>query len=197
MQTLLTQLNAVPGVLGSLVCGTDGQLLAQAFPPVFDGSTLAETAASLAESTAGLVTITGPVRMLDLRHANARVVVQPIRGGNLLFLCAPTVNMQPLVISASVAAPKLEKLVAERSSAGPQATAGGADGTASPGQLYETVQRINAVIERKRLDPYKVRGAIGIKAGFGLGFIDAETEDDPEKLSKLKAAATAVLGEPF
>ncbi len=195
MQTLLTQLNTIPGVVGTLVCGADGKLLAQAFPSVFDGSTVADVAKTLAQSTAGLGTVSGTVRMLDLRYANARIVVRPVAGANLLFLCSPSVNLQPLAISASVAAAKLEELVAERSATGPGAGAPGAT-RAPPGELYATVQRINAFIERKKLDPFKTRGEIAIRAGFGLGFIDADTADDPEKLSKLKAAATAVLGVP-
>jgi len=197
MQMLLSQLNAVPGVIGSMVCGADGLLLAHAFPPVFDGSALAETARYAAESTAGLETVTGPVRMLELRHANARIVVRPVLGANLLFLCSPSMNIHPLAISVSVAASKVEKLVAARATPGSQAPARGAAPTTPPGQLHAAVQRINAAIERRRLDPCKVRGAIALKAGFALGFIDAETPDDPEKLSKLQAAATAVLGEPF
>lgn len=33
MKTVLAQLNTVPGVVGSLLCGADGALLAEAFPP--------------------------------------------------------------------------------------------------------------------------------------------------------------------
>jgi len=195
MQTLLTQLNALPGVIGSLVCGTDGQLLAHAFPPAFDGSALAESARFAAESATGLATVTGSVRMLELRHANARIVVRPVAGANLLFLCTPAMNIQPLTMSVSVVAPKLEKLVAARAAPGPEALPAGARGRTSASQLHAAVQRINAAIERRGLDPCKARGAIALKAGFALGFIDAETPDDPEKLAKLNAAATAVLGE--
>lgn len=194
MQTLLGQLNAVPGVVGSLVSGADGQLLAHAFPPAFDLATLADAAKAASESSVGLATVTGAMRMLDLRCANARILVRPVVGANLLFLCAPSMNLQPLAISASVVAPKIEKLVAGSSAAAPGPTAAGA--RRPPAQLYAAVQRINAAIERRKLDPFKVRGEIAMRAGFGLGFIDADTPDDAEKLSKLKAAATAVLGEP-
>jgi len=194
MQTLLGQLNAVPGVVGSLVSGADGRLLAHAFPPAFDLATLAAAAKTASESSAGLATVTGTMDMLDLRCANARILVRPVSGASLLFLCAPSMNLQPLAISASVVAPKIEKLLAGSSAPapGPAATAAGRP----PGQLHAAVQRINAAIERRKLDPFKVRGEIAMKAGFGLGFIDADTPDDAAKLSKLKAAATAVLGEP-
>lgn len=194
MQTVLSQLNSVPGVVGTLLCGADGQLVAKAFPPVFDDALLGEVAKTVAESTAGLATITGSVRMLDLRHANARIVARPLAGGTLLFLCTPSMNLQPLDISISVATPKLEKLVAERAAGG--ATGGTPAADAGPaGQLFALVQRINGVIERRKLDPAATRGQIAIQAGFGLGFIDEETPDDPQKQAKLKAAAKAVLGE--
>jgi predicted regulator of Ras-like GTPase activity (Roadblock/LC7/MglB family) len=193
VQDVLGQLNAVPGVIGSMVCGQDGEVLARAFPPAFD-STLAEAARTLSESAAGLAIVTGSVGLLDLRCANARIVARSIAGAHLLFLCSPGMNLQPLTISTRVVAPKLEKLVAARSA---PSSAAGKQPAAPTGQLYATVGRINAVIERKRLDAFKVRGEIAMKAGFGLGFIDAETPDDAQKLSKLRAAASAVLGEPI
>jgi predicted regulator of Ras-like GTPase activity (Roadblock/LC7/MglB family) len=194
MQTLLNHLNAVPGVIGTLVCGSDGQLIANAFPPIFEEALLADVAKTVAESTVGLATITGAVRMLDLRHANARIVARPVAGATMLFLCSPSMSLQPLEISASVAAPKLEQLVAARSAPGSAPSAAPAR-AAEGGNLHALVQRINAVIERRKLDPFDTRGAIALQAGFGLGFIDAETPDDPEKLSRLRTAASAVLGE--
>lgn len=199
MQTLLQHLNAVPGVVGSLVCGSDGQLLAHAFPPVFDEALLADVAKTVAEGTAGLSTLTGPVKLLDLRHANARILVRPATGATLLFLCSPSMNVQPLEISTSVAVPKLEKLVARQAGGAAAAPAGPpaspAPAAARPGKLFALVQKINAAIERKKLDPFATRGEIAMKAGFGLGFIDGDTPDDAEKLSKLRSAASAVLGE--
>jgi predicted regulator of Ras-like GTPase activity (Roadblock/LC7/MglB family) len=194
MQTLLNHLNAVPGVIGTLVCGSDGELIAHAFPPIFEEPLLADVAKTVAESTAGLATITGAVRLLDLRHANARIVARPVAGATMLFLCAPAVSLQPLEISASVAAPKVEQLVASRSPAAAAPTPAPAR-AATGGKLHALVQRIDAVIQKRKLDPFDTRGAIALQAGFGLGFIDAETPDDAEKLSKLRAAASAVLGE--
>jgi predicted regulator of Ras-like GTPase activity (Roadblock/LC7/MglB family) len=188
MQTVLAQLNTVPGVVGSLLCGADGALLAEAFPPVFDRAVLAEVSKTVADTATGLATVTGPVNLVDLRYPSARIVVKPMAGAHLLFLCSAAANVQTLAISVSVAAPRLEKLVAER---------GQAAGAARPpqGQLHAAVQRIEETIRRRGLDPFEVRGEIALKAGFGLGFIDEETPDDAEQLAKLKAAAAAVLGE--
>ena len=63
------------------------------------------------------------------------------------------------------------------------------------GALYETVRRIEAVIERRRLPLYKTRGLVGLKAGFLLGMVTPDTPDDPLKIAALKVAARDVLGE--
>ena len=62
------------------------------------------------------------------------------------------------------------------------------------GKLYEFVQQVNAVIEERRLDPFRTRGRIAIETGFPLGLISPATPDDEVKLVKLKAAAKAILG---
>jgi hypothetical protein len=64
------------------------------------------------------------------------------------------------------------------------------------GQLYETIQRIEQVIARRNLQPFKTKGLIALKAGFSLALIEASTPDDPAKLAALRSAASAVLGEP-
>ncbi len=191
MQSLLSQLNAAPGVVGSMVCDTEGRLLAQAFPQHFEPALLKNAAAALASGTTGLETVTGPVGLLDLRYGEARVVIKPVTGGRLLFLCATSMNLQALVISASVAAPKLEKLIAGRQAAGEPSPGARARG----GTLHEAVQRIERAIARKNLPGFKTKGEISLKAGFALALIDAGTPDDPEKLARLRAAAQEVLHE--
>lgn len=195
MQSLLEQLNTVPGVIGSLVSSADGALLARAFPAGHDEAALADVARALAEGAAGLATVTGPVKGLDLRYGNARVLARPAGAASLVFLCAPTVNLQPLTISAAVAAGRLEALRAPPASAAPPPLPAAAPAPAS--RLHAAALRVAEIIERKKLDPARARGEIAMRAGFGLGFIDADTPDDPEKLARLQAAAREVLGEPI
>lgn len=61
------------------------------------------------------------------------------------------------------------------------------------GQLYDLKQKIESLIEAKSLDAVKVKGQIGLKAGFMLAFISPSTPDDNAKAEKLKAAAKEVL----
>lgn len=114
MQTVLSHLNTVPGVVGSMVCDADGALLARTFPSLFDDAALANAARILVDGATGLETVTGKVGMVDLRFADARIVVKPMAGAHLVLLCAAQTNLQLLNISTAVAVPKLERLVAAR-----------------------------------------------------------------------------------
>jgi predicted regulator of Ras-like GTPase activity (Roadblock/LC7/MglB family) len=188
MQTVLNQFNAVPGVLGSLICDTDGKLLGQAFPEEVPAAALQGAASALSDKVPALESALGSASMLDFRYANARIAVKGLKGARVLFLCSPSVNLELLGMAVSGAARKVEKLVAARG--GPRLSAAGG------GSLYRTVERINAIIERSGGDPFKLRGQIALKAGFALDLIDPGTPDDPIMLQRLRAAASAVLEVP-
>jgi hypothetical protein len=102
-------------------------------------------------------------------------------------------NLQPLAISAAVAAPKLERLLEARAV---RAAIADPPVSAEVGKLHELVARIDAAIARRGLDRYRVRGEIAIRAGFSLDFVDPDTLDEPGEVARLAAAAAAVLGEP-
>lgn len=198
MRNVLTQLNAVPGVVGSLVCDRDGHLVAHAFPPLFEPSLLSAAAGVLADCRAGLETVAGSIGLLDLRYAHARILVRPLARAHLLLLGAASLNLHLLSISTSVAVPKLEKLLAaDAAPPAPLVAPAAAEAPAPERRLYDAVQRIDALIQRRGLDRFRTRGEIALRAGFGLGFIDADTPDDPAMLAALEAAAQAILGEPI
>jgi predicted regulator of Ras-like GTPase activity (Roadblock/LC7/MglB family) len=120
MQSVLAQLVTVPGVVGGMVYDADGTLLSKTFPPLFDDALLENAARVLVDGAAGLETVTGRVGMLDMRFAEARIVVRPMAGAHLVLLCAAQTNLQLLNISASVAVPKIERLVAAMGPAAPE-----------------------------------------------------------------------------
>lgn len=192
MESILRQLAALPGVAGSLLCDAEGRLLAQAFPPSFDLANLREAARVLGDGAAGLETVCGPIRMIDLRYGQERIVAAPAAGGWLLFLCAAAANLRLLAISAAAAAPRIEKLRA----APPPAPIGSAPAMhVEVGRLHQMVQAIDAVIARRGLDRFRVRGEIALRAGFALDFVEPDTLDEPAPVAQLAAAASAVLGE--
>ncbi len=149
MEGVLTQLNTVPGIVGSMVCDDTGHLAAQAFPPLFDAAMLEEAAAVLADSAFGLQSATGAVELLDLRYNEARIVVKPMQQSFLLLLCTKAVNLQLLTITLNVACKKLERLVAGARTPQPAPAAGslpaGATGAATVVAAGEGKTRINGV----------------------------------------------------
>jgi hypothetical protein len=62
------------------------------------------------------------------------------------------------------------------------------------GQLYDAKLIIERVIAEKKLEPKLAMGQVGLKAGFLLAFVKADTPDDPAKLDKLRRAVKEVLG---
>jgi predicted regulator of Ras-like GTPase activity (Roadblock/LC7/MglB family) len=190
-QTILGELTGVPGVVGALWCRESGDLAAQAFPAEFDADRLGDVAAALSARTRALEAVLGSVGTMDVRYAAHRVVVRPTDGGRLLFFCSPQVNLELLSLWASGAAASLAHLEPPAPPAPPAAPPAPAAG----GRLWEAVQRIQALIERAGQDPVILRGRIALQAGFPLDLVEPGTPDDPAKLQRLRAAASAVLGQ--
>jgi predicted regulator of Ras-like GTPase activity (Roadblock/LC7/MglB family) len=171
---MLRQLNSVPGVVGSMVCSPEGRLLAHAFPASVD--------------PAALETALGPISTLDLRYTTSRIVVKIVGNARVLFLCAPTINLQLLAMSAAGALRQLDRLETPPAAEPPRAAA-------PPSALYQAVQVVEGLIQQSGGDRIRLRGQIALKAGFTLDLVDADTPDDPVRLRNLKAAARAVLGQ--
>lgn len=184
---MLRQLNAVPGVLGTMICDRDGHLLAHALPPVVEEEAVARAAAALGERTAALGAALGEVATIDLRYTSSRIVVKTLGEARVLFLCAPTLNLQLLSMSAAGVLRQLER----RDALSPPAPATVPAG----GELHRLVQAVEELIRQRGGDRVRLRGQIALKAGFTLDLVDAGTPDDPGRISSLRAAARAVLGQ--
>lgn len=127
MDAILQQLNAVPGVIGSLVCGRDGAAVAWAFPPLFDLSLLEEVSSAVADPASGVQSAVGSAEFIDFRYGDGRIVVKPLQGAFVLLLCTRKVNLGVLTISLNVAKGKLESLMAPAREARQRAAAGAPD----------------------------------------------------------------------
>ena len=117
MESLLNQLNTVPGVVGSLVADAEGVVLAKVFPELFDAGMLHNVAKVLSDGSIGLEAVTGPLGMADFRFGDSRLFVKPFPGALLLVLGAKSVNPELLSISCQVAIRKMEKLLVDRKAA--------------------------------------------------------------------------------
>lgn len=111
MEGVLGQVNAVPGVIGSVLCDADGTVLVRALPPTFDVTILDEAAGVLADSAVGLDGTAGGVELFDFRYGGGRIVVKPLKGAFLLLLCSRAINLQLLAITFNVVARKVERLL--------------------------------------------------------------------------------------
>ena len=122
MESVLENVNAVPGVVGCMLCDPQGRLVAQAFPAPFEDAVLQEAAAALADGSLGLETVTGPMGLVDLRYESARILAKPLAGALLLLLCTRSVNLQLVSMSVSVAGRRFEQLMARAEAQAPTAS---------------------------------------------------------------------------
>lgn len=109
MDELLNQLRAVPGVVGGLVYGESGLVVASSFPPLFDEASLREVAALLASDGWLPEWLTGEQAGLDLRFADGRLLLRPFEGAWLLVLCTAQVNQQLLQMSLAQVVRRLRR----------------------------------------------------------------------------------------
>ncbi len=110
MQTVLSQLNSVPGVIGSLVADTGGKLVAHAFPSLFDGAMLEDAARVILDGAAGLDLAPGRTELVEFRFADAILFVKPLPGGVFVVLATKGTNAHFLGLSVSLASAKIAKL---------------------------------------------------------------------------------------
>jgi predicted regulator of Ras-like GTPase activity (Roadblock/LC7/MglB family) len=122
MQTVLSHLNALPEVVGSLVCTAEGQVAAQAFPPLFDPAALQTMVRTLADGTAALDLSSETAELLDLRFKEGRLLAKPFSGSMLVVLCTKAINVQFLILSVTAAVAQLEKLRRAAAQAAPART---------------------------------------------------------------------------
>lgn len=191
MQTMLQELNRVPGVIGTMLCDAEGSMLSDAFPPTFDQARLRKVAAVLVGRTGALGSSLGELGTLDLRYGSARVVVKSGPGVRLVFLCEPSANLALLGLTSA----DVLRRLAPSPGASPSAAPAAAPAAGPPaGQLYQAMQRINAALEHAGGNPFKLRGQIAVRSGLALELIEPGTPDDAGQLQKLCAAARDVLG---
>jgi len=135
MRRVLEQLAGIPGVVGALACGPRGELLASAFPPLFDEQALQQVAALFADEASGLRQLAGPDGSLDVRYARGRAMAKPFAQGTVVVIGTLAVDGQLLGLSLEQAARRLD--VAERPPPAPAAAPAG-----KPAALPPEVARV-------------------------------------------------------
>lgn len=116
MQTILQQITAIDGVIGCSLYDEQGAILAAACPVVLDDSQLGTAAGTIIDCLHALQVSQTLVGM-DLRFAEGRLLIRPMKGAFLNVLCAKTVNMSMVNITLNLALRKLEQLIPKEGTA--------------------------------------------------------------------------------
>ncbi|HEX9399583.1 MAG TPA: roadblock/LC7 domain-containing protein [Anaeromyxobacter sp.] len=119
----LQQLAAVPGVVGSLVFDEHGDVVASAFPPVFDPAGLRALARGLCADGYYQEWMAGENGALELRYADGHVLVRTVDHSWLLVLSTAQANPQLLSMSLTQVVRRLRVPGAPTSAAAPPAAA--------------------------------------------------------------------------
>jgi predicted regulator of Ras-like GTPase activity (Roadblock/LC7/MglB family) len=122
MESILRDLQSVVGVHGVYVCTADGRLAGAAGMEKHAPETLSAVARTLVKTFEGL-RLSGRKKIaeLDFVYAAGRIIVKNLGNGCLVLLCAPSVNLPLLNLSANLAARKLPGLLEAAEPAGPSA----------------------------------------------------------------------------
>jgi predicted regulator of Ras-like GTPase activity (Roadblock/LC7/MglB family) len=107
MEERLAELNRVVGVRGSFVCGTEGQILAQAMPDSVTPEQLALAASVISQTLQALGMSRNRATEMDLLFGQGRLLIKCLRGGILVLLCESTINLPLVNLNANAVARKL------------------------------------------------------------------------------------------
>lgn len=110
MQTILQQITAIDGVIGSSVYNDQGKILAAACPLILDNKQL-ETAAGTILDCLHALQISQTVSSMELRFSEGRLIVRPLGGAFISVLCSKNVNTSMVNITLNLALRKLEQML--------------------------------------------------------------------------------------
>lgn len=185
MQTLptqeaaLQQLAQVPGVVGGLVFGGGGDVVAAQFPPVFDRAGLDQLARQLAGDGYFQEWLTGDEAGLDLRFGDGTVLVRAVDASWLLVLCTSQANPQLLSMSLTQVVRRLRMTPALR-----PAPAAAPAPAAPPAPAPSRADLLRNLIQSE-LGPHAPQ-ALEIVAAAGEGQKELRrAADDVERFTKL------------
>ncbi len=121
MESTLQEINSVIGVNGSFACAADGKIIASAMPESFEKARLDILARVATQSLNALEISRQHVTDVDLIFDQHRLVIKNLRGGVLAILCARSVNLPLLNMTANNAVKKLAAALNVRSGVIPAA----------------------------------------------------------------------------
>lgn len=133
----LQGLAAVPGVVGSFVFDGKGEVLASAFPPVFDPAGLRALAERLSADGYFQEWLAGEHDGIELRYRDGHVLVHTLGHAWLLVLCTAQTNAQLLSMSLTQVTRRLR-------AAGPASAPEAAP--AAPAPAESPLEKLRAIV---------------------------------------------------
>lgn len=107
METILKEVNAVVGVIGSFVCQSDNGVIAKAVPANIDAAQL-DLAARVTVQTFDALEASGQkIHDVDLSFENGRLFLKNLDNGILAIFCQRNINIPLLNLAANAAVKKL------------------------------------------------------------------------------------------
>jgi len=110
MQTILQQITAIDGVIGTSLYNEQGKILAAACPLILDEKQLGTAAGTVLDCLHALQ-IPQTLVTMDLRFAEGRLMVRPLTDAYISVLCSKNVNMSMVNITLNLALRKLEQML--------------------------------------------------------------------------------------
>jgi predicted regulator of Ras-like GTPase activity (Roadblock/LC7/MglB family) len=108
MEDMLKDVNAVPGVTGCFLCGSQGDVLASALPAVFDAAILSDVARTMNRTIAGLATARRrKVSEIHLVYEQNRLITKNLTDSYLCILCIRSINLPLLNVATDSIAKKV------------------------------------------------------------------------------------------
>ncbi len=107
MEDDLKDINSLMGVVGSFVCGPDGDLIAHAMPEPYDAERLSLTAHVISRTLQALDASGQRTTELDLLYDGGRLIFKTSRSATLAVLCTRNINVPLLNMTANVAIKKI------------------------------------------------------------------------------------------
>ncbi len=159
MDKVLREINDVIGVAGSFVCNATGDVIASDMPQVFPSAALPRVGRILTQTIAGLGTARRKkVVDIDLQYLDRRLVVKNLREGCLCIVCACTMNVPLLNLTADVGVRKINRLLA------------GMDEAKLRKARLATIDKMRGIAE----------DALGANAAKATALFDAAAESDED-----------------
>lgn len=175
----LQQLGAVPGVVGSLVFDAGGQVIASAFPPVFDAGGLRGLAERLGADGYFQEWMAGEDGALDLRYLDGNVAVRTVDRSWLLVLYTAQANTQLLSMSVTQVVRRLRAAGPLRQPEAPAAPATPLDRlrTAVSAELGEHAAQALEILNAAGASPKDLLQAVADVEKLTRMFIDKKKAD--------------------